>query len=410
MGAAFGLGDRAAEYRVLLVLVVIQGFTWFLVLPLMPLYAQRLGAEPTVIGFLMAATAFIQVVLCIPGGLLVRRIGERGVFFVSFILGVAAACTYYLAPDYRMLFAGQLLFGAANAVFWPSLASYLGELGSTLKTGGGRLISFALGLNAVSYLAGPPLAGYLLEGVEPRYIFVVYCVMCLLGIERVRTLVRPSEPSAGADDLPGGTLTAQDGGLALFGLPTFRFVVIGTWFSFGTWAVLDTLFPLHVSALGYSASVLGLMLTLRSVVIVICRFAAAHIGERIGFHRTAIMALGVLAVSLISISLTDVPWILVLASSLAGTGPGFLPVSNVTLLSATLSSARRPVGMAINEVFVGTGRLMGSSVSGMLAATLGFGSAIGSVGFVLIAAAGLLAHLSGPFVRTPRSMMSRTEV
>ncbi len=387
--ASFGLGARAVEYRVLLALVTIQGFAWFLVFPLMPLYARNLGAEPALIGFLMAFPAVFQVILCLPGGMLVRRLGEKGVFFLSFAFGIGAAVAYYSAHRVEMLFLGQMLFGASHAVFWPALTSYLGDLGSGLASGGGRLISFALGLNAVSYLAGPPLAGYLMEGVGSRYIFLLYLLVCLVGWERLRLLVRSD--ATGSIDRGIASAAASSGVGGLFGIPTFRFVVIGTWFSFASWGILDTLFPLHVIDLGYAPSALGLMLTLRSVVIVVCRFGAAGLGEILGFRRVAVLGLGLLSVSLLVLARAQAPWLLILASSVAGAGPGLLPVANITLLAGTLSGAMRPLGMAVNELFVGTGRLVGSSLSGIGAAAFGMGLTIGSAGGALAGAAAIMA-------------------
>ena len=388
---SFGLGERAPEYRVLLALVAIQGFAWFLVFPLMPLYARSMGADGATIGFLMAFPAVFGVLLCIPGGMLVRRVGERGVFVLSFAFGIAASVTYFFATDVPWLFAGQMFFGASHAVFWPALTSYLGELGGTLRTGGGKLISFALGLNAVSYLAGPPLAGFLMDGIGSVYIFVIYAAVCLLGMERLRILAPGDETGTdGGEDQPVGRATTS-GALELFGMPTFRFAVFGTWFSFASWGVLDTLFPLHVTDLGYGASALGLMLTLRSLVIVLCRFSAARLGEVIGFRTVSAVGLAILAASLLTISLTSSPAILVVASALAGAGPGFLPVANITLLAGALSRGRRPLGMAVNELSVGTGRLVGSSSAGVAGAALGFATTLGVAGGVVVGAAAILA-------------------
>ncbi|MFO7941449.1 MAG: MFS transporter [Bacillota bacterium] len=400
---SFGLGERAVEYRVLLALVVVQGFTWFLVFPLMPLHASALGASAAIVGFLMAFPAVFQVLICLPAGLLVRRLGERGVFLVSFTLGVAAAGTYYMAQNVTHLFLGQMLFGASHAVFWPALTSYLGDLGRELPEGAGSLISFALGLNAVSYLAGPPLAGYLMDHADPRYVFVIYLVAGVVGLERCRLLA-----AGGGRRVPTPAGTGSGGEFrSLFAIPTFRFAVLGTWCSFASWGALDALFPLHVSALGYGASSLGFMLTLRSLVIVGCRFSAARFGDLIGFRKVGLLGLALCGFSLVAMSVTASPVVLVLASSLAGAAPGFLPVANITLLAAALSDHDRPLGMAVNELFVGMGRLMGSSASGVVGATLGMAQGLGGAGVVLLSVTGLLTYLSSPGVEGSMTRSAR---
>ena len=151
---------------------------------------------------------------------------------------------------------------------------------------------------------------------------------------------------------------------------------------------------MHVVDLGYAPSALGLMLTLRSLVIVICRFGAARLGELLGFRKVAVLGLGLLSVSLMVLARAQAPWLLILASSIAGAGPGLLPVANITLLASTLGGALRPLGMAVNELFVGTGRLVGSSLSGIGAAALGMGVTLGSAGGALAGAVAILAMLS----------------
>ena len=65
----------------LIVLVDVLGLT--IILPLLPFYAESLGASPGVVGLLVSAYAMCQLVAGPPLGHLSDRIGRRPVLLIS---------------------------------------------------------------------------------------------------------------------------------------------------------------------------------------------------------------------------------------------------------------------------------------------------------------------------------------
>ncbi len=364
---------------------------------MLPLYAQRLGATPVLVGFIMAAPSLFQLLLCIPGGIVAGQLGKRWVFGVSLMLGAAAALVYFFAPNALWLFVAQFLFGTSHGLFWPSQGAYLADLARPEERS--SLLGFSFGLTSVSFLVGPPIAGLLMDSLQPNILFLVYLAALMGGL--VLTWRLPATISPEARKTLGLALLAResfDAVRQLLTVPAIQLAVAGTWLMFVCWGVFDSFFPLHLQSLGFSASVLGVLLMVRGIVVGALRFSGGWFAARLKVRRFMVVGLAASGLALILIAFAGSLPFLVLVAVLSGTGPGFVPVAAATLIASALDEKRRPVGMAINEVGVGLGRLTGSTTFGYVADTAGLGASFVSAGALVIMGSLLLLSRVGSAV------------
>ena len=94
-GASGGL--RLERLWVLMITAFVDMVGYALILPLLPLYALRFGAEPFLIGLLLAAFAFAQLVTAPLWGRLSDRIGRRPVILFGQVLAAAAFALFAVA-------------------------------------------------------------------------------------------------------------------------------------------------------------------------------------------------------------------------------------------------------------------------------------------------------------------------
>src|SRR5438477_7489836 len=160
----------------LIVLVDVLGLT--IILPLLPFYAESLGATPRVVGLLVSAYAFCQLIAGPPLGHLSDRVGRRPVLLVSQIgtcigfLILANAHTLwvvFLARVIDGLTAGNLTVAQAY------IADVTDEKNRTKAFG---LIGIAFGLG---FLVGPGISG-LLAGYGPAYPILAAAGLSLTSI------------------------------------------------------------------------------------------------------------------------------------------------------------------------------------------------------------------------------------
>src|SRR3990172_8374167 len=106
---------RSGSQRSVLVIVfstILIDFIGFSVLiPVLPLFAQRLGASPTEIGLILTIYALAQLIFLPAWGWVSDRIGRRPVLLVS-LAGTVASFTLLAAADsIGMIYAAPALAG-----------------------------------------------------------------------------------------------------------------------------------------------------------------------------------------------------------------------------------------------------------------------------------------------------------
>lgn len=108
--------DRAALGRltVLMATVFVDMLGFLMVLPLLPFYAERLGASPSQIGWLVASFSAAQLVTAPLWGRLSDRWGRRPVLVVALAASGIAYIVFGLAESLWMLFASRIVQGAGG--------------------------------------------------------------------------------------------------------------------------------------------------------------------------------------------------------------------------------------------------------------------------------------------------------
>ena len=86
-----------------------------IVLPILPLYAERFGASATTIGVLLASFSIAQLLLAPVWGRLSDRVGRKPVILISLFGTAAGSFLTGAAGSLPLLFLGRLVDGASGA-------------------------------------------------------------------------------------------------------------------------------------------------------------------------------------------------------------------------------------------------------------------------------------------------------
>jgi MFS transporter, DHA1 family, tetracycline resistance protein len=142
----------------LIVLVDILGLT--IILPLLPFYAESLGASPSTVGLLVSAYAICQLLAGPPLGQLSDRVGRRPVLLVSQI----GTCIGFLILGFArvlwLVFLARIIDGltAGNLTVAQAYISDVTEPQHRAKAFGIIGVAFGLG-----FLVGPAVSGFLAQ-------------------------------------------------------------------------------------------------------------------------------------------------------------------------------------------------------------------------------------------------------
>ena len=109
---------RAALGRIAVLMgaVFVDMMGFLMVLPLLPFYAERLGATPLLIGVLVAAHAFAQVATAPLWGRLSDRWGRRPVILLGLATSAVAYLLFGLAHAIWVLMLSRLVQGAGGGI------------------------------------------------------------------------------------------------------------------------------------------------------------------------------------------------------------------------------------------------------------------------------------------------------
>ncbi|MFQ6001366.1 MAG: MFS transporter [Anaerolineae bacterium] len=148
---------------------------WFYVYPL---YIKSLGADPEEIGFVISVAMMGMAATFIPAGLLADRYSRKKIMLIGCLLGLFSIILVALAPDWRALLPGFLLY-YMSAFAGPAMNSYIANASE------GQDLNRAFTVMTAAYSAGfifsPALGGWLGERVGMRNVFLLSASLIVLS-------------------------------------------------------------------------------------------------------------------------------------------------------------------------------------------------------------------------------------
>ncbi|MFC4402604.1 MFS transporter [Gracilibacillus xinjiangensis] len=140
--------------------LVMVGFG--IIIPVLPFYAEELGASPTQLGLLMAVYSLMQFIFSPMWGRISDRIGRKPVL----LIGIAGlSLSFFLmafASQLWMLFAARIIGGFLSAANMPTVMAYVADITSEENRSKGMgIIGASVGLG---FIFGPAIGGVFSEG------------------------------------------------------------------------------------------------------------------------------------------------------------------------------------------------------------------------------------------------------
>jgi MFS family permease len=147
-----------SSLAVLFVIVFIDLLGFGMVIPVMPLYAEKLGASEAATGWLSTVYSLMQFVFAPIWGRLSDRLGRRPVLLVSIAMTAVAFALYGLAQSFAVLVVSRAFAGAATANIAIAQAYVADVTPPEGRAKGMGLIGAAFGLG---FVLGPAIGGLL---------------------------------------------------------------------------------------------------------------------------------------------------------------------------------------------------------------------------------------------------------
>lgn len=374
---------RSRPFIALYVAVFVATMGISMVSPLLPVYAEELGASGAWLGLTFSAFAFAQALISPFVGRLSDRYGRKPFIVTGLCIYFIAALGYLTAQSFYQVIAFRMFSGLGTSLIFSVSYAYIGDM--TPKGQEGRWLGVFATADIVGFGTGPLLAGALREFIGFRSVFVAMASMMALSAtillwwlprhSPAEVAKRARAVTAGAvhQTVPFATALRDRLVLAVTAQQGFLQLAFGSTFAFLAVRLEDDL--------GVAPFMVGVAFATQDITGGLAQPLFGRLADR--YDRRLLVAVGLTlnAMLLASIGIVPFYWLMILVL-LASGATGAI---SQTASGAIRVVAGRRVGMAtvsgIGSSAGGLGIIIGSVVSGFIveAEGLAAGFAFGGV-------------------------------
>ncbi len=177
-----------SSLAILFIIVFIDLLGFGMVIPVMPLYAEKLGASEAATGWLSTGYSFMQFLFAPIWGRLSDRIGRRPVLLFSIGMTAVAFVLYGAAWSFPVLLASRLFAGAATANIAIAQAYVADVTPPEGRARGMGIIGAAFGLG---FVLGPAIGGILTQHALSTPGFAAAALAAANGVAAFFILAEP---------------------------------------------------------------------------------------------------------------------------------------------------------------------------------------------------------------------------
>ncbi len=372
-------------YNVLFISVFATMLGLGVVSPLLPIYAENLGATGIWLGVIFSAFALSRSVFMPIIGRISDRQGRKWIILIGMFAYAVLSLAYLIAGSVYSLTAVRFAHGLASAMVVPIAMAYIADLSEKGKEGshmGNFSISMFLGMGV-----GPLLGGFLNDTFGMPSVF--YAMAGLSAFATLLVAISLPEAKPGRFALPDAPSTPMP---ALIKLPVMQGVMVFAFISALGRGGMMVFVPVFGPLIAISPFEVGIVLSANTFLMALLQVPIGRLTDT--GNKVALIVAGstIAAIALAVIPLTHSFLPLLLVTSLIGVGGA---IQQPAIMALTVD-AGRTIGMgtsmgAYNTVF-GIGMIIAPLMGGAFMDFVGIeavfyvGGAISLIGTVIFAA------------------------
>jgi MFS family permease len=134
--------------------------------PVLPLFLRDFGMGYGVVGLVLSGQAIGMLVCDLPGGMILRRLGQRQAMILGFSLFALSTTGLFWARSIPEVFFYRLLSGAGFSVLAVARHSYITD--SAMLGVRGRAVALFGGVNRIGSFSGPVIGGLIASAFSLR--------------------------------------------------------------------------------------------------------------------------------------------------------------------------------------------------------------------------------------------------
>lgn len=364
---------RRAGLSVLAATVLVDMIGFGIVLPLLPFYAEDLGATPFEVTLIIASFSAMQLVAAPLWGRFSDRSGRRPLIIAGLFASAVSYLIFALADSIAILLLSRVAAGAAGGTISVAQAYVADSTEGSERAHGLGLIGAASGLGI---MIGPAIGGFFSQwGLgTPGYVAAGLCalnaVAAIVALPESRHFrdraARAARDGASAS-VAGETATLAGWARALVRFPLGLLLAV-YFLTISSFAAMTSVLALYTERVfAMTASQMGVVFTLAGAVTVVVRgVAVGKLVKRVGEASTVRAGSVILAVSVGAIALIPGKWWLALLIPFWALATGILFPSLASLVSQATDADSQGSILGGSQLAGGMGRVLGPLWAGLL--------------------------------------------
>ena len=369
--------------------------------PVLPRFAQDLGATPEVIGLIVAASTITGVVIKLPAGALSDVLGRTRMMLVGCLFFALPPFLYPFVHSAGALLALRFLHGFATAIFSPVASAFVADLS---ERGRGEKLGWFAAAGDLGSTLGPLLGGLLLFYTSSYPMtYLTVGVLGLLPLLMVLRLPGDEKPRA-----TGSTLGARSDQFwrGIREVVSSRAVVLASTLEAAMYVGYGAFlgfFPIYAAKIGINDAQIALVMGVQLATTMLAKPLSGRLSDRIGRKPMILAGLFLCAATLPLIPNVTSLWLLFPVSALFGLGVAIVTPSTTALVADLVKAGQMGSAMGVFGTIWDIGEALGPILAGFLIAPLGYSPAFGLIASLMIAAALCFAVL----VKDPQTAYGR---
>ncbi|MFC1964021.1 MFS transporter [Chloroflexota bacterium] len=367
-----------------------------IVAPLLPLYAEEMGASGLWLGMIFGGFSISRALVMPVVGRLSDRLGRKSILATGLFFYAALSLGFIWTDTVVELSLVRLLQGVTGGMIIPIAQAYVGDIAPRGEEG--RWMGYFQAIFFTGFGFGPLMGGILTDHFGMNAAFVTMAALNFLAFLGV-TLFLP-EVAGHKQVIPArSSLKEVAGSNGIRALFSFRMA-----FSFGR-GIFATFMPVYAGIyLGLATSLIGVLLAVEILLMAFLQVWGGHLADRLSRRGLVILGSMVNVAFMVLIPASHSFWALLGVSVLGGLGGAV----SVPAASALMVEEGRRFGMgfamAIFAMAFSIGMAIGPLLAGVIAdvadisTVFYFGALLGLLGTGLFA---WFSHLKGRETASP---------
>ena len=342
--------------------------------PVLPLFAQSLGADDSIIGLIAAFSPLAGILFSFPIGVLSDHLGRKRLLICAGFVFLAAPLAYLLITDPLWLIPVRFFHGTATAILGPVVSAVIAERFPLNK---GEMLGQYASATLIGRMIAPLAGGAILTwfimypGLVPFQ--MVYIVAALAAIPVfILTLMYREDRSAALYILPFSVF--RESFVTFFSNPRLRgtaFVDMATYFAYGAF---ETFLPVFLSGRGVSPYEIGIIFAVQVLMIAATKPFFGRIADRVDKRLQIVAGLLITGCATAMVTFASSFGIFLLVSSLFGFGISLSTVATSAYVADVARKEQIGASMGALSSIMDIGQSAGPLITGIIITAAGYTS------------------------------------